>query len=517
MNWKPGMASASARANFHAFTVRLSRFALLVIAALTLTSIQVAIAQDAAMQLADAVAIHGTVVNAEGEPVKDALVRMVQPGTAGAIETKSDVAGLFSFSARRNVSYTISAEKSGRHSSAASIVASSAGSDKPIVLTLEGSGAIRPQSGTSQSSTIAPMEFADKVSFSVAGVTDWTAVGGHGSDSSLRTSEDLARETAALKSKTPEPAATESTSRSREYELALASQAAGDLQQAQKQVHALLARETSADALRLAGSLDERLGDSLTAVHELEQAVRLDPSEPNVFEWGSELLLHRAVWQAQEVFEKGAATYPNSARMLTALGAALFAGARYDDAARRLCEASDLNPAGSEPYIFMGKIEVAAPNPLACVEQKLHRFAEQQPYNSLANYFYAMAILKQRETPNEHAVQQAETLLTKAAAIDPTCSDAYLQLGILSSSRHDLEKAIALYTKAIEANPKSSEAHYRLGVAFDRTGKPEKATQEFQLHDEMKRQDAEAIERQRREVKQFLVVVEGKPAYPAAN
>ena len=43
------------------------------------------------------------------------------------------------------------------------------------------------------------MEFADKPNFTVAGVTDWTAVGGHGSDATLRTSEALARETVTLK------------------------------------------------------------------------------------------------------------------------------------------------------------------------------------------------------------------------------------------------------------------------------------------------------------------------------
>ena len=43
------------------------------------------------------------------------------------------------------------------------------------------------------------MEFADKPNFTVAGVTDWTAVGGHGSDATLRTSEALARETTTLK------------------------------------------------------------------------------------------------------------------------------------------------------------------------------------------------------------------------------------------------------------------------------------------------------------------------------
>jgi tetratricopeptide (TPR) repeat protein len=249
-----------------------------------------------------------------------------------------------------------------------------------------------------------------------------------------------------------------------------------------------------------------------------EQAVRLDPSEQNYFAWGSELLLHRAVWQAAEVFKNGTKAYPKSARMLAALGTALFAGALYDQAANSLCQASDLNPADTEPYIFMGKIEMAAPKPLPCIEPRLARFVQQQPGNSLANYFYAMAIWKRQQQPiKQEPLQQVETLLTKAVAIDPKCGDAYLQLGILSSSQHNFEKAIGYYTKAIEVDPQLGEAHYRLGVAYDRMGSPEKAKQEFQLHDEIEKLQAAAVERQRREVKQFLVVLQGQPATPPAR
>jgi Flp pilus assembly protein TadD len=222
-------------------------------------------------------------------------------------------------------------------------------------------------------------------------------------------------------------------------------------------------------------------------------------------------LLHRAVWQAQEVFRKGSAAYPKSARMQTGLGAALFASARYDEAALQLCSASDLNPADPEPYLFMGRIEMAAPDSLGCVEQKLARFVQVQPENSLANYFYAMAILKrQQQSADKQAVQKAQDLLTKAVSIDAKCSDAYLQLGILSASERKFDKAIDFYRKAIDANPQMGEAHYRLGVAYDRMGEPVKAKEEFQLHDEIKKRDAEAIERQRREVKQFLVVLPGQ-------
>jgi Flp pilus assembly protein TadD len=318
-------------------------------------------------------------------------------------------------------------------------------------------------------STSQAIEFADKPDFAVAGVTDWTAVGGHGSDVSLRTSEALTRETLNLKSGTSPSGP----------------------------------KQGDADLHRRLGEVDEKKGDPLAAVHEFEQAVRLNPSEENYFAWGSELLLHRAVWQAAEVFRNGTKAYPKSARMLTALGTALFAGALYDEAAASMCAASDLNPADPEPYSFLGRIDIAAPTPLACVEPRLARFVQQHPGDAQANYLYAMALWK-RQGPR--TPERVETLLTKAVTLNPKCADAYLQLGILYASQRNLPKAIGFYHKAIEAHPQLGEAHYRLGVAYDRTGAPEKARQEFQRHDEIEKSQAAAVERERREVKQFSVV-----------
>ncbi len=288
---------------------------------------------------------------------------------------------------------------------------------------------------------------------------------------------------------------------------------AGDFSQAREDVRKILEHENNADLHRLLGELDEKLADPLDAVHQYQLAVHLDPSEENYFQWGSELLLHRAVWQAKEVFSEGAEAYPRSARMLTALGTALFASGLYDQAALRVCDASDLNPQDPAPYLFLGKIEKAAPTPLACVEPKLARFVREQPENALANYFYAIAVWK-RHPPQENqgASQQAETLLKKAVTIDPNYGDAYLQLGILYFAQNNIRKAIACYTKAIEANSQLGEAHYRLGVAYDRIGESAKAKQEFALHEEIEKQQAAAVELQRREVKQFLVVLEGQTA-----
>lgn len=435
-----------------------------------------AMAAQAASESSQGVKIQGTLADTAGKAIGNVLVRLERKGVAGATETRSDASGSFEFSALGPGTYILTAEDAGMRGSAALVIASATGNPRHVDLVL------KDLTGGLESSSQSPgqaMEFADEPTFTVAGVTDWTAAGGHGSDATLRTSEALTRETLKLKQ----------------------GSAAPDGQPQSSNQH------------RLAGERAEKMGDPLAAVHEFEQAVREDPSEQNYFEWGSELLLHRAVMQAREVFDRGAKAYPKSERMLTALGAALFAGALYDEAALRLCDASDLSPSDPEPYIFMGKIELAAPNPLACVEQKLARFAELQPGNALANYFYAMTVWKQQGSAiSEKGLQQVETSLTKAVSLDASCADAYLQLGVLNFSRREYQKAIGFYSKALAANPQMSEAHYRLAMAYDRVGEREKARQEIQLHDEIAKQQAAQVDRDRREVKQFLVIGPEKPA-----
>ncbi len=149
-----------------------------------------------------------------------------------------------------------------------------------------------------------------------------------------------------------------------------------------------------------------------------------------------------------------------------------------------MCEASDLEPADSAPYLFLGKIEKTTPAPLPCGEQKLARFAQEQPGNALANYYYAISIWKREKgSENPAGMKQAETLLEKAVAIDPKLDEAYLQLGILRFARGDFEHAIRDYKKAIEINPQLGEAHRQLGLAYQRTGEKAKAQQEFQAYE----------------------------------
>ncbi len=349
--------------------------------AFLITLLPAGVAQQASSKHLGGVTIQGTVLSVDGKPMSDATVSLEKKGSSDTVETKTNAAGAFVFSALSTGSYRLSAEKSGPHSRTADVVASSENDMEKVDLILEGAGSAA-DSGASSAHGAQTMEFSDQPNFTVAGVTDWTAVGGHGSDSTLRTSESLASETAALKAESVghgaataverrqakeigEQTACGTRQRSRQlrckpsrsanfismpdgirkrfrcwraliglirrnegnrYDLALAYEGGGDVARARVRIRELLAKQQSADLHRLMGELDEKAGDPLSAVHEYEQAVKLSPSEQNYFEWGSELLLHRAVWQAQEVFRKGADAYPKSARMQTALGTALFAG-----------------------------------------------------------------------------------------------------------------------------------------------------------------------------------------------
>jgi tetratricopeptide (TPR) repeat protein len=511
--------------------------------------------------------IRGRVLDSAGKPVPGASVRLEGSQYIKALNAVSDANGDFAFSKMRNGTFSLVAEKANHHSSVAVVVASEPNESLQVDLILENAGTSTANSNSSSNPISAAMEFADSPSFTVAGVTDWTAAGGHGSDASLRASEALNREALTIKDRdashneghsaefkeqeatlraalTSEPASFDANHRlgeiylndgkfndsalflqkafqidpgnpENEFELAQACEKVGDLSEARLHVYHLLETGATGAVHRLAGELDEKSGDPLGAVHELERAARMDPSEQNFFEWGSELLIHRAVWQAREVFEQGVRAYPKSVRLLTALGAALFGGALYDEAAQRLCEASDLEPDNPEPYLLIGKVEIATPTPLTCVEQKLERFVQGQPDNSHANYYLAMAIWKQSgQAVNELTANKVESMLTKAMTLDPKFSDPYVQLGILWSSRGEFAKAAEFYTKAIALDPQSSEAHYRLGVAFDRLGERSQAKQEFQLHEEIEKQHAAEVDSERRAVKQFVVELPAKPTSP---
>ena len=468
------------------------KFAVLAaLAAFTAISGRIVCAEKPPEQKRDAGAVQGTIRNAAGEVIAEVKVRMEGNDSSTALEVKSGTDGRYSFSYVPPGTYTLTVEKAGWKKATLRPLVLSAGEAKQVDLQME----------------LAPgfMEFDDRPNFTVAGVTDWNNAGIHGSDTNQRTSEALVKETLALKQEEGE--ATTGCAKPGEAER--------ELKEERERVRKMLASAETADGHRRLAELEERLGDPLEAVSEYERAVRMQPSEQNYFAWGAELLLHRADQPAVEVFAKGAQMHPESTRMLAGWGVALYAEGNAEDAARKLCEAADLRPAEAAPYLILGRIEKASPAVLPCSEEKLGRFAREQPGNAMANYYYAIVLLKQaRETAKSEGAQQAEPLLEKAAGIDPKLGEAFLQLGILHFAQGKYEQAIRDYEKAAEVSPELSEPHYRLGLAYRRKQEEAKAEQEFHVYEEMTKAEMVAREKERRDLRQFLIILRDQPSAP---
>ena len=407
---------------------------------------------------------------------------------------------------------------------------------------------------TEQRSTGSP-ELFDEPKFTVAGVTDASSAGGHGSSTAVSTKEVLAKATASLGKTPSDAAADEARERSlreivvREpasfqanhelgkmllnlgkpldavtylqralelnptdyetgYDLARAHSAAGEYQVAQRDAQALLSKRDQSEPHHLLAEISEKLGNPLEAAREYQRAAELSPSEGNLFDFGAELLLHRAIEPAIKVFTKNSRLYPQSSRSLIGLAVALHARSSYNQAQQRLCEASDLNPEDPNPYLFMGRILSTQAPASEGVSERLARFLKLRPEDPQANYFYALTLLNQEtESQDKKKLMQAEELLEKTIRLDPSLTGAHLRLGTIASGRGDFTRAIKFYSKAAALEAQSPEAHYALAQAYSRNGEKAKAEEELRLYQRVSKDAAQQLDRERKAIQEFVVTL----------
>jgi tetratricopeptide (TPR) repeat protein len=495
--------------------------------------------------------VQGHIRDASGHPVMNATISLHLPGVSMATVgipvlpvqiTHTDSQGAYQFTAVEEGDYVLLGDIAGKIMGVGGPVRIVPNETKKIDFAVpanrtDESESIVPVSPASEKPVVSAPEFFDEPQFTVAGVTQATNSGGHGSDTVLRTTEALAKATASLTKESsagsrPAPAA------AKEESLRNAVTHEPENVDANRQLGMLLADNgKSKEALpylerasglnpgdpelhHLLGEVEEKLGNPLEAVREYQGAAELDPTEPHLFDWGTELLTHRALEPATEIFTEGNRLFPKSVRMLVALGVAWYARGSYEQAAQSLVNASDLAPDNPTPYMFLGKMQSVEGTPSAESVARLGRFAQLQPVNALANYYYAVSLLKQSTgAVDAERSARVESLLQKAVHLDPKLGTAYLQLGILYSQRKDFSRAIFAYQRAIEVSPEEFSpevdetlevAHYRLAQAYLRTGNKTKAQEQLQLHDQLSNKIKAHTERERREIQQFVISLQNK-------
>jgi tetratricopeptide (TPR) repeat protein len=289
------------------------------------------------------------------------------------------------------------------------------------------------------------------------------------------------------------------------YNLALAYFLTGRLSESRQLVQTIAQQNNTGELHNLLGKINEKEGKFVEAANEFATATRMDPSEDNLFVWGSELLLHRTYEPAIQVFQQATQRFPNSPRLWIGLGMSLYSRGRYEDSIKALLTAADLNPTDPRCYLFLSKAYLSSPNQADDVIQRFRRYAELQPNNALAQYYYAVSLWKgKRAEASSINYQQVEALLQKSIALNGKLAEAHLQLGILYSNQHQYAKSFPEYTQAVALDPSLPDAHYRLGQYYVRAGEKERAQQEFQTFQQLQAHHQAEIDKERAEVRQFV-------------
>ena len=257
--------------------------------------------------------VTGVLFDAQHHPIPSAKVYLQPVGKKDALSALTDSAGVYRFTVPSG-SYTLRSKDD-----------ASAG---PFAVTTD--------KVTKVDLTLQP-PFFDEPTFTVAGVTDNTYQGGHGSDTVLRSAETLTKATAKL------------------------------------------------------GNASEHR-PPLETVRELQRQAELSPSEINLFNWGTELLSHLAPSAAAEVYTKGVRLFPQSVRMLLGLATAWYAAGSYEKAGEWFFRAADLNPSDPNPYTFLSKVQAHEITESRGYQERMARFAKLQPDNALANYYYGVSV-----------------------------------------------------------------------------------------------------------------------------
>ena len=299
------------------------------------------------------------------------------------------------------------------------------------------------------------------------------------------------------------------------YDLALAYERTGHLPEARRQVEELLRQKDTAELHNLVAGVEEKAENYVAAVNEYEKAAHMDPSESNLFDWGSELLVHQTLNPAVEVLSQGVERYPNSSRLAVGLGLALYMRGNYDEAVKALLRATDLDPKDARAYYFLSKAYEHSPSQAGDVVERFRRFADLQPRDAQAAFYYAMSLWKGRPSETSgSSLDEVESLLKRALALDTSLSEAHLQLANLYSQRREYARAIPEYQEALKLAPNQADAHFRLGQAYVHLGEKDLGEKEFQIHRQLYEQHLADVDKQRSEILQFVYSMKGDPAGP---
>jgi tetratricopeptide (TPR) repeat protein len=228
-------------------------------------------------------------------------------------------------------------------------------------------------------------------------------------------------------------------------------------------------------AAGIAGLSYESLHKRDQAVHYLNEAIQLDPSQDNSYLALADLFDHEQHYSdAVTVLKQARAHVPDSNAVLLALGADLVRAEQYKEGLDVLRELLQKAPDTPEAYIAIadaGRKTGDAAQEVAALRE-LERYKADYP---MIHVMLARAMLNQQPSQYRSILDE----LSIAAKKDPNDPDVYFLRGKVYVALGHYDQALAALERSIELRPTEPSPYYQLARVYQKLGKTELAKEQF--------------------------------------
>jgi tetratricopeptide (TPR) repeat protein len=272
----------------------------------------------------------------------------------------------------------------------------------------------------------------------------------------------------------------------------------GEYSKAATALDALLRVDPQPATRQLLGLAYEGSGQLEAAAEQFRLAVVARPDAAAMVAQGAALLFLGQVDQAEAVLHRASLQGGDEAALAKlGLAAAMFQQGQVEHALGLFLDVTSAHPTNRLAFRFVAiALRSAGPALLTHAITVLTSLTRQLPQTGGPHYALACALtVAAGGAPDQAQSSAIEVQLKDAVRLDPQLADAHFRLAEMYAAREDLPSAIAEYRSALDYNPNLIEAHYRLSQLYTRSGQPELANDQLELHRQLRARQKDEIGR----------------------
>jgi tetratricopeptide (TPR) repeat protein len=147
---------------------------------------------------------------------------------------------------------------------------------------------------------------------------------------------------------------------------------------------------------------------------------------------------------------------------------------RYQQAEQEFRGLTGTEPGNADAHFYLG---------MTLIEQNKveEARAEFQKANEASLSADKQKVAQARLQMAEQQMDQALGTLDEAAAMSSDNPEIYFNRGLVRANRQDFPAAVQDFEKTLALAPHDARAHYYVGMAYNRTGRPDKMVEHFQI------------------------------------